>query len=138
MEGIEPEYVDAGDEFDAEYVPRIPKWRLASTDLQKRLLDAAGRTYWPEGAEGKTLRGKFIAVEKAMMPMKSGVVSDWPTEWVEHCLKWYEGKKRTFVNPVPLKGFFTFLYDKDKKTTFVVRALDGSASARPGDFFYDE
>jgi|WetSurSiteA1Bulk_404760.scaffolds.fasta_scaffold48178_2 hypothetical protein len=116
----EPEYVDDGNEFGDYSVsrPGMPKWRVPSTDLQRRILSASHRKYWPPKDEGgRELRSFFIGVERSMLSLMTGSQSFYPAEWVEYCVAWYERKCKK--KPMPLKALCTFLMDTDALNQFV-------------------
>lgn len=103
-----------------------PKWMLPSTDFQKRVLEAAHRKYWPSAKEGgKEQRSKIIMIEKSM----SIISIKYPSNWIEHCLQWYESKNKTGY--VPLQGLVTFIEDEDKRNVFLAKekAARGSSNA---------
>lgn len=114
----EPRYVnDPFGDFD-EQKPGVPKWRIPTTLLQKRILAAARRKYWPpKHQNGQEIRGKIILIERAMIPLSIAPGAVWPEEWVEQCVDWFE--KRNKAGYIPLKGLLTLLEDVDARTEFV-------------------
>jgi len=79
----EPELVDEGDEFgDQQKVGKRPKWTLPNTGLAKQALSACNQKYYSKG--DKT---KWLKIEKGMVPLTSGIVSQYPTEWVMNRIK---------------------------------------------------
>jgi hypothetical protein len=91
-----------------------PKWQSASTEFQKRFLATVGRTYYAD----KNERTAVIAIEKSMLYLASGLISVYPTEWVENCMDWAVRKRREgyIIN---LKGLINLINDKDRRLQFI-------------------
>lgn len=125
----EPRYVDNPfDDFDEEN-PRMPKWRVPSTPFQRRILAACKRKYWPpKHQHGKETRGKFIMIEKALVPISMGD-TPYPLEWVESCIDWFERKNR--AGYVPIRGLLTLLDDEDAKNEFVAQWKEAKQEEKP-------
>lgn len=113
------ERIDAGDEFSGSLTvrDRRPKWMHSSSDFQKRVLSTCGMNYWPQGKQGKDIRSFFIDVEKAMVSLDSGVVSIYPTEWIDKALDWASGKR--FIGIHGLIAIRGFIINDDEKNSFV-------------------
>lgn len=122
---MEPEYIAAGNEFgDQEKKSSRPKWMIPTTDFQRSVLAACGRRYWPDKqARGREIRLQFILIERAMMPLASGQVSEYPREWVDNCLEWFAKKNKSGY--VPLQALLTLLKDEDRKNEFVGKWKSG-------------
>jgi hypothetical protein len=118
----EPEYVDPDDPFgDHSYKGRQrPKWTMPKTKAERDLLSAVGRKYYEDHAH----RAMNLMITKAMLSLITGVVSKFPTEWVEYCCQWAI-KKRKSSPPVPIdwKGLLSFIHNDDAKNKFVERWL---------------
>lgn len=109
----EPRYVE--DPFEDEFNPRRrPKWMIPQKPLEVRILSAVGRKYYPD----KHLRSEVLRIVKASMSLDSGVESEYPTEWVEYCCEWAEGK-RAKRSMVQLKGLLSFINRKEAKEEFL-------------------
>ena len=112
----EPQYVD--DPFDDdEWSPhKRPKWMSPSQSrpIEKRILEAVGRKYYPDRA----IRSEIIKIAKGSMSLDSGVVSEYPTEWIEFCCEWAESK-RAKGSIVQLKGLVTFINRKEARQEFI-------------------
>ena len=102
-----------------------PKWQSASTEFQKRFLATVGRTYYAD----KNERTAVIAIEKSMLYLASGLISIYPTEWVDNCIDWAARKRRDgyIVN---LKGLINLINDKDKRMQFVAAWQKRNPSVR--------
>jgi len=132
----EPRYVtDPFEDFD-EQKPGVPKWRMPTTPLQKRILAAARRKYWPpKHQRGQEIRGKIILIERAMTPLSVTPGAVWPEEWVEQCVDWFEKSNRTGY--VSLKGLITLLENVDARIEFVQKWKSSKREAN-ADYTGDE
>jgi hypothetical protein len=80
----EPEYVDFGNEFGDQ---KHPKWKIASTDLQRRALDACGRTYFASQNE----RAQWNKIERSAIPYSPQVEDAvMHIEWIEEKIAFCE------------------------------------------------
>jgi hypothetical protein len=118
----EPEYVDPDDPFgDHSYKGRQrPKWTIPRHNNERKLLLAVRRKYY-ETPKHKSLN---LEVVKAMVSLSTGIISKYPTEWVDHCCSWAvnkaHAKKPEYIN---WKGLLTFIHNEDAKNEFVERWL---------------
>lgn len=111
---MEPRYVSVDEDGNSVAV-KHPKWSQPGTDLAKKALAICGRKYFLKGE-----KGRWIKIERAMMPLASGTVSVYPSEWVEHMLTWASKKNRTgvvIIFPRLLSG----IENKDHINDFVAR-----------------
>jgi hypothetical protein len=85
----EPELVEEGNEFgdDPTKTNKPPKYLTPNTELSKRALRACGRKLFAKGE-----KAAWKKIEKGMFPAASGVVGDYPTEWVMFCIEFAEKK----------------------------------------------
>lgn len=110
---LEPRYVQSGDEFeDGESTIKMPKWRQAQTNLQRKLLSIFGMKYWPRTA--KQIRSDFIIIEKSAQPTTVAITPEWPIEWIEFVMEWTR-KKRKAGKLVNIAGFMSLLKDEEAK-----------------------
>lgn len=63
-----------------------PKWAIPRSELAKRALRACGAKYYPD----KQARSSWLEIEKAILPISTGITSIYPTEWVEEIIAWAE------------------------------------------------
>jgi hypothetical protein len=117
----EPRYVEPGDEFeDGGWNPRArPKWMKPETELEKRILEAVGRRYYPD----KYTKTEVRLIVKAAISLDEGIESEYPTEWIEYCCEWAEGK-RAKGSMVQIKGLLTFINREEAKKDFLDRYDD--------------
>lgn len=120
MDAEEPRYVRPGDEFGDGDRDRMPKWRKPDGDFQRELFRVTGRKYWPEGSEGKAIRHWFIELERSIVPLGTGIVAEYPEEWVENCLRWAEDKNTRARYPaIGLGAIRSLLMNTDKRDDFI-------------------
>jgi hypothetical protein len=135
----DPRYVEPGDEFGDgnSWNPRArPKWMKPETDLEKRILRSVGRKYYPD----KYLKTEVRLIVKAAISLDEGIESEYPTEWIEYCCEWAEGK-RAKGSMVQLKGLLTFINREEAKQSFLDRyekEYEPMDDDLEYDFFYDE
>ena len=92
-----------------------PKWQTPVTDFQKSFLEILNRKYYAY----KNERSALIAIEKSMLSLATGLISIYPTEWVETSLNWAR-KKRQDGFLIPFKGVINLINDKERKEQFVI------------------
>jgi hypothetical protein len=114
----EPKYVAEGEEFgDSIGRNTRPKWSIASTPFQKRLLSAVGKTYYKTHNE----RSAVVAIEKSAISLTGGLISVYPLEWVDQCIDWANKKRRVDGQWVGFIGLVNLINNEDKKIEFVQR-----------------
>jgi len=106
----EPRYVPVDGEFE-----RRPKKLKPNTDLAKRALRICGRRYYHSGE-----KSRWIVIEKAMLPLAPGLVSVYPSEWVEQLLSWAEKKNRQIIQ-IPFPALLAAIENEDRKTDFIAK-----------------
>jgi len=112
-------YINVDDEGNPTGPKVKEKWRQPDNDLHKRFLAAAWYKHWPERSRGgKDLRHEFIRIERAMMPLSSTLISEYPTEWVEAMISW-ASKTNRMVRKVDLPGILNAINNADKKEEFI-------------------
>lgn len=122
MDAEEPRYVRPGDEFGDGNVDRIPKWRKPNGEFQRALFRVTHRKYWDTTSESKSVRHWFIELERSLVPLGSGIVAEYPEEWVKECLDWAEEKNRRAGYPeIGLKALRTAIMNRDRKNDFIRR-----------------
>jgi hypothetical protein len=112
----EPRYVPAGEEFDEDNwtANRRPKWSIPESSLERRILRAVGRKYYPDSKMKYHVR----LITKAAVSLDSGIVSEYPIEWIEDRCEAVESmrKKRKLVE---LKGLITMINREEDKQDFI-------------------
>ena len=120
MNNSEPEYLDAGREFedDSGEGRERPKWMLPATPFQQRVLALFGRKYYQARYERTTL----VMVEKGMLPLAINPANppQYPTEWVEDLLAWVETSRRQ-GKLVQFKGLLHALCNEERKKEWIER-----------------
>ncbi len=128
----EPTYGEPGDEFgDQEQAGTLPKWATPETPLAIRALHACGRTRYKK-VKGNGEKTQWKLIEKAMMPLTSGITSKYPTEWVENRIEIAENMNGRKRGGAPFSGGIkvTFpnllkaIQNEEKKTDWVAKAED--------------
>ena len=112
----EPRYVDDPFEDDQWTPNRRPKWAKPETSLERRILRAVGRKWYPDNKMKLHVR----LVTKAAISLNSGIVSEYPLEWIEDRCQAVESmrKKRKMVQ---LKGLLTMIGREEDKKDFINR-----------------
>lgn len=133
----EPRYIDDDELFGR---PKQKKtryvWQIPKTEFQRRILYACNkRKYFSVKKEEECSR--VIAIEKAMMPLTSGIISKYPTEWVDNCIDWV-GKKRREGELIPLTSLLSFIENEDKKNSFVSKWQQKNRNTKIYDLSDDE
>jgi len=128
-EELELTYVDTdedGNELEAPGYRDIPKWKKPTTDLCIRALAACGRKYFKDKAE----RSRWIAIEKAMMPLDAAGKVRYPTRYVIETIEWFENKNRNYQIEKGKKGVcFVFagllkmLENRERRDDWITIAL---------------
>lgn len=110
----EPVYGPA-DPFEEELNPKHrPKWTYVNTPYEQMIMSAVGRSRYNTHSERSAVR----EVTRAMLSLDAGVVSLFPTEWVEHCCE-IARKMRKDRKMIQLKGILTLIYNDDRKKEFL-------------------
>jgi hypothetical protein len=110
-------YVDDPWEDEDSWTPnRKPKWMLPRENLERRILRAIGRKYYPD----KKIRHFVVMIVKSSQSLDDGFESKYPTEWIEFCCEWAESK-RARKEIVSLKGLVTFIMREEAKEDFLAK-----------------
>jgi len=110
----EPRYV-AADPFEEELNPKIkPKWTKVHNEKERMILSAVGRKYYKSQDERREVRN----ITKSMMSLTTGVVCEYPTEWVRECCHIAE-KMRDSKKMIQLKGLLTLINNTERKKEFL-------------------
>lgn len=112
----EPVYIPDGEEFGEDFSSgsKRPKWTMPKGTIQKLILDAVGRQYYQTRNE----RSAVVAIDKATMYLNSGIISVYPTEWVETCVEWAKRKRHERM-PISLLGLINLINNNDRKQQFI-------------------
>jgi len=112
----EPVRIPDGEEFGDDFSTgsKRPKWMTPKGPIQKMILDAVDRKFYQTHNE----RSAIVAIEKSTLYLNSGIISVYPTEWVEQCVEWAKKKRRERM-PVALIGLINLINNDDRKTMFV-------------------
>lgn len=105
----DPTYGDPDDPFGDSGARKRPKWQIAKTDFQKRILATCGRTYFQARSE----RTDVVLIEKSMMPIAVAEDQRLPTEWVDHCIKFAKDRKLPFPNLIK------YILNRDKMEDWI-------------------
>lgn len=120
----EPVYVDTGDEFgDKE---KAHKWEQPTNN--RVLRDAFSATNKKKFL--KEERSRWLAIEKAMMPLdKKGKVK-YPTQWVEDCIQWadhgnrvYRAKTGSYGIKIAFPALLSLIENEERKRNWIARTL---------------
>jgi hypothetical protein len=121
---MEPRYVSVDDDGNESHAQH-PKWSMPNTPLAKKALVICGRKYYQKGE-----KSRWIVIEKAMMPLASGHVSVYPSEWVEQMLSWAEKKNKGGI-VITFSALLNGLENKDRLVDFVARWKSNHKDALP-------
>jgi hypothetical protein len=105
----EPVYVDG----PFQRGQNRPKWSLATTPFQRDFLAALKRQYF-----SPKIKSEVIHIEKSMMSLATGLISDFPTEWVESCLAWAK-KKNARAPVIGESELLSLVSNRDKKSDWL-------------------
>ena len=116
------EYSD-GDPWDNEIKDKRPKYSKPSTGFEIRVLKAVGRKYypWPKDIyydRYRRYKGIYSMISKAMLPLSGGIISTYPTEWVDHCIEWARQQRQKGIL-IGIKGLTTLILNVDAKEKFI-------------------
>lgn len=112
----EPIYVEEGEEFGEDFSSgtRRPKWMFPKGPIQKMILNACGKQYYATHNE----RSAVIAIEKSTLYLSSGIISVYPTEWVESCVEWAKRKRQERV-AISFLALINLINNSDRRTQFI-------------------
>lgn len=118
----DPQYVD--DPFDDDWNPNIKKKTMQPrSDLEKKILSAVQRTYYHSSNEKKLV----LEITKGALSLQSGVVSNYPIEWIDNCCSWTARVRKDYVLKKPggkfiaLQGLISLINNKDRCKEFVTK-----------------
>jgi len=89
-DGGEPEYGDFDDDEYSQPKNKRPKWQTPNDPLEVKMLTCVNRKYYQKKSEVSDCR----MIVKAVVSLETGVVSKYPTEWVEHCIDYFYKLKK--------------------------------------------
>lgn len=112
----EHRYVD--DPFDDdEWTPnRRPKWMKPETSLERRMLRAVGRKFYPD----KKMKLHVRLIVKAAISLDTGITSKYPIEWIEDRCRAAETMRKK-KRMIQLKGLLTMIEREENKKDFIDR-----------------
>jgi hypothetical protein len=119
----EPRYVGVGDEFEEDdWLPNSnrgrPKWTRPQSNIERRMLRAIHPSKKFYNEKDRKAREHAIMIAKAAVSLDTGIVSDYPSEWIEECCQVAE-KMRKEKKFIQLKGLITLINNKERRDKFV-------------------
>ena len=133
---LEPEYTDVyedGGEIRT-HRPSVQKWKIPRNEFERRILASCKRKYFADRGEVYDTH----KIHKAMISLKrDGVLSIYPTEWVESCIAFAERQNRLRIQ-VLFPNLLKYINNEEKKTDWIADFMRREAiDLKPSDELED-